>query len=369
MSFELGQTVGGYEFLEILNSSNTEVAYEVRNHLSRRVEALKVLPATLSGDGERVERFLREIKVHAGLLHPNIVTFYNAAELDGQLVMTTERVDGITLAERMKSGPLRWSEVVCHISQVLAALEYAHHQGIIHRNVTPENIIITDDATVKLSGFALAKPLAAPSLTQVGAVLGELRYISPEQIRGLANVDARADLYSVGAVMYEALTGRLPFESGSQFQVMMAHVSADAPPPSAVHTGVPPEFDSILSMALAKEPSARFQSAGEFRTQLESVAESVRARTAATVVGNRHSEHAASEWEHPVPEPAPDFHSQPEALRQEHTLPAIPDAIDMVPTFGVLASAGLNQRQLVMLGIFSVLIGMLVAILLTVVRI
>jgi eukaryotic-like serine/threonine-protein kinase len=368
MSFEVGQTVGGYEFQSLLHSPNTELAYQVRNHLSGRVEALKLLPPTMCGDRERVDRFLREIKVHAGLLHPNIVTFYNAAELDGQLIMTTELVEGITLAERMKSGPLRWSEVVCHITQVLLALDYAHEQGIIHRNVTPENIIITADATVKLSGFALAKPVSSPGLTQVGAVLGELNYISPEQIRGTRLVDSRADLYSVGVVMYEALTGRLPFDAASQYQIMMAHVNANPLAASAAHRGVPSEFDSILFTALAKEPANRFQSADQFRAHVESVADGLRTRSNRGAANSRDAEFERAEKEHSIPEESPDIRSQ-EPVRQDYSVPAASDPVDLAPTFGVLASAGLNQRQLVRLGILSVSIGVLIAILLTVVKI
>ncbi len=368
MSFQLGQTVGGYEFVGVLDGSKPEVAYTVRNHLSQRMEALKVLPRA-SDDQERVERFLREIKVHAGLLHPNIVTFYNAAELDGQLVMTTELVDGITLAERMKAGPLRWSEAVSYIAQVLAALAYAHERGIVHRNVTPENIIITADATAKLTGFGLAKPLSAPNLTQVGSVLGELNYISPEQIQG-RTIDARADLYSVGVVLYQALTGRLPFESFSHFQVMLAHVSAEPPSASSIQPGVPPQFDPILSTALTKDPSNRFQSAEQFRAHLESVADGLRGSIYSVASHEEHvqpavaetSEPAASEHEAPAIE---DLQPQPVFVER---VAAAQDTSDLLPSFGVVVSTGLSQRQLVMLGVFSLLIGTLIALLLTTVR-
>ncbi|HJT88425.1 MAG TPA: serine/threonine-protein kinase [Bryobacteraceae bacterium] len=363
MSFQLGQIAGGYEFLEVLGSSKGEVAFKVRNHLSQRLEALKVLPHSSADDRERVERFLREIKVHAGLQHPNIVTFYNAAELEGQLVMTTELVEGITLAERMQAGPLRWSEVVSHMTQVLLALGYAHEHGIVHRNVTPENIIITPDATVKLTGFGLAKPLAAPNLTQTGFVLGELKYISPEQIKGSSNIDARADLYSAGVVMYEALTGRLPFEFDSQFQVMMAHANADPLPASEAAPGVPPEFDPILLMALSKDPAARLETADLFRAHLENIAESLRSRPHASSVGAR-----------PEPAPAvPESEQQGEppelvASRYENFSDA-PGSRDLVPTFGVIASTGLGQRQMIALGVFALLIGMLIAVLLAVIKV
>ncbi|HEY1239190.1 MAG TPA: serine/threonine-protein kinase [Bryobacteraceae bacterium] len=277
VGFQVGQTAGNYEFLELLNSSANEVVYKVRNHLTQRLEALKVLATDAGADHERVERFIREIKVHARLTHPNIVTFYNAAELEGQLVMTMELVNGITLAERVQlMGSLTWVEAVSHTSQILLALAFAHEQGIIHRNVTPETIIITADTTVKLAGFDLAKPMASPSLTQAGSVLGALKYIPPEQIRGVKPLDARSDLYSVGAVLYEALVGRLPFDTSSQFKLMMDHVNTDPPAPSSVNPKVPQEFDAIVLKALAKDPADRFQSADEFRARLEAAKKALR---------------------------------------------------------------------------------------------
>jgi len=370
MSFESGQTAGSYEFAEVLGSSGLEVTYRVRNHLSQRTEALRVLSANPDDEREGVERFLREIKVHARLLHPNIVTFYNAAELEGHLIMTTEFVEGITLAERLRlMGPLPWCEAVSHIAQILMALGYAHEQGIIHRNVTPETVILTADTTVKLSGFGLAKPLASPSLTQTGAVLGALKYIPPEQIRGLGMLDARSDLYSVGVVLYEALTGRLPFESSSQFQVMLDHVNAEPTPPSAVNPQVPPEFDSIVLTALAKEPNDRFQSADQFLARLEAVKNSLRARPAASsgpATANPGTDAAALDA----------LESQPSAAADSD--PGVagcgrPDAetetADRIPAFcAASTSASPGHKSLLIVCVSSLAVGMIVAVLMTIAR-
>jgi eukaryotic-like serine/threonine-protein kinase len=348
IGFQVGQRVGNYEFLDVLNSSGSEVAYKVRNHLTQRLEALKVLSADSGDDRENVERFIREIKVHAKLLHPNIVTFYNAADLEGQLVMTKELVEGITLAERLKRmGSLSWIEAVSHISQLLQALGFAHEHGIIHRNVTPDTVILTEDATVKLNGFDLAKPIASPSLTQAGSVLGALKYIPPEQVRGIGPLDARSDLYSVGVVLYEALTGRLPFDSHSQFKLMMDHVNTEAPAPSSVNSKVPAEFDSIVLKALAKNPADRFQTADEFRARLENLKSALRAKAGAA--------HADA----PVAEPfAPAF-----------TRAA--DANTAVPNFGMATISGAGRRNflLLILGISSLLVGVIVALLLAVAKI
>jgi serine/threonine protein kinase len=351
MGFQLGRTYSGYEFLELLRSSEIELAYKVRNHLSQRLEELKVLAADWSDDREGIERFLREMKVHARLLHPNIVTFYSAAELEGQLIMTTELVEGITLTDRLQQmGALDWREAVSHITQVLLALGYAQEQGIIHRNVTPESIILTADTTVKLGGFGLAKPLASPSLTQAGAVLGTLKYIPPEQIRGLGTLDIRGDLYSVGVVLYEALTGRLPFDSRSQFQVMMDHVEAKPPAPSAVNPQVPPEFDSIVSMALAKDPAERFQTAEQFRARLETVKDALRSKSGASGLARRTREE-----------------SVPHEPRVGSVFPAS-GTPSLVPSFCAETPASVGNRYLLILGVSSVLAATAAAVLFTMVR-
>jgi len=359
VGFQVGQTVGNYEFLEVLSSSNMEVAYKVCNRLTQRVEALKILSAD-SNDREGVERFIREIKVHARLVHPNIVTFYNASELEGQLVMTMELVNGITLAERFKlMGALPWVEAVSHLSQVLLALGFAHEQRIIHRNVTPETVIITADTTVKLSGFDLAKPMASPNLTQTGSVMGALKYIPPEQIRGVGPLDARSDLYSVGVVLYEALTGRLPFESSSQFKVMLDHVNTEAPAPSSVNPKVPPEFDALVLKALAKDPAERYQSADEFRARLEGVKNALRLKAGGsyTVAVNEPIQPAAEQTA-----PARSFDAD-----LEHSSRAF-DGDSAVPTFEIATESGNGRRNMLLLALGLSLIGVALTVLLTVTK-
>jgi len=269
MIFELGQRYGGYEFIDVLEMSKTSVMYRVRNVVAQRFELLKILPKTLQDDRERIDRFLREIKVHARILHPNIVTFYNAVEIEGQLVMTTELVECVTLGQRLELGPLRWREAVGYLCQILSALGYAHKQGVVHREITPDNILLSVDGVAKLASFALAKAVTDQQLTVMGTALGAVEYMSPEQVKATATLDPRADLYSVGAVLYKVLTGRPPFECISQFEMMLAQVEKDPTPPSTIKD-VPPELDRIVLKALAKCPSERFQDACEFRIALES---------------------------------------------------------------------------------------------------
>jgi len=270
MGFEIGKTVGGYEIVELVGSSATGIAYKVKNVFSQRFEILKILPKEISGNEDQVVRFLREIKVHARLVHPNIVTFYNAREIEGQLVMTTEFVPGVTVAERLEKGPIPWQDATRYGCQALLALEYAHANGIIHRGLTSSCLVITPEGIVRLGGFGMAKVVSDPQLTAVGTVVGALRYISPEQVKGLA-LDARCDIYSLGVVMYEMLTGRLPFDGKGQFEIMLAHVNAAPQHPTEVNSNVPRALGDLALIALAKDPDKRFQNAREFRVALEEI--------------------------------------------------------------------------------------------------
>src|SRR5262249_32752274 len=225
MAFELGKTAGGYEFLDILDSSKVGIAYRVRNLKFGRVEMLRILPRNLQDDQERVDRFIREVKVHARLSHPNIITFYNATEIDGQLVMTTELVEGTPLAWRLDLGRIAYPEAVHYVRQVLSAIGYAHGQGIVHRDVTPANILITPDNRIMLGGFGMAKASTDPNLTRTGTAVGVAQYMSPEQVRGVTALDPRSDIYCLGVVLYEAITGRLPFNATSEFEIMLAQVN------------------------------------------------------------------------------------------------------------------------------------------------
>jgi len=269
MSIQPGQHIGDYEILELIESSKEGISYKVRNTILRRLEVLRVLPKTLQDDQDAVTRFLREAQVHARMSHPNIVTFYHATQLDGQLIMTTELVEGTTLAARREAGPLPVPDALRCLEQVLSALSYAHGLGIVHRDVTPANVILTSDGGVKLTGFGLAKGTQDHQLTTPGTVLGSLNYISPEQIKGSTKLDCRTDIYSAGVVLYEALTGRRPFHRKSQFELMLAHMSELPPAPTIVNPDVPAELSEIVLIAMAKEPLARFQTAEEFRQRLE----------------------------------------------------------------------------------------------------
>jgi len=264
------QIVGNYEFLGIVERPKAGVTYKVRNLVTGEFEVLRMLPGASYDDPEARERLLREIRIHTRLSHPNIVAFHDALELDGHLVMTAQFVEGGNLAELCLPGPMPSVVAIRAIAAVLAGLEEAHALGIVHRGITAEHVVITRGGEAMLGGFGLAKPASDVNLTVAGAVVGDARYISPEQVVG-DSLDARADLYSVGILLFQALTGKVPFSASNDSDIMMAQVSRQPPRPSALNPGVAPELEQIVLRALAKKPGDRFPNARDFRLALEAV--------------------------------------------------------------------------------------------------
>src|SRR6185295_11531497 len=230
MSEEVNQKIGDYQILNELGSGGMGRVYKVRNVITDRVEAMKVLLPDLAGRQELAARFQREIKVLASLNHPNIAQLRTALVLDNQLVMIMEYVEGRTLADRLDSGPVPVKDAVNYIDQVLNALSYAHQHHVIHRDIKPANMMLTPQGVVKLMDFGIARSGDERSLTMTGTTLGSLNYMSPEQVKGEAT-DARSDLYSVGVSLYELVTGRRPFQAGSDYSIMAAHINDTAKPP------------------------------------------------------------------------------------------------------------------------------------------
>jgi serine/threonine-protein kinase len=362
MSFEIGRTYGSYEFIDVLETSKEGITYKVKNVLAGRLEVLKALPGGSQNDQDRVERFLREVRVHAGLLHPNIITFYNATELEGRIVMTSELVEGTALAARLELGPLPWMEALECMSGVLSALGHAHAHGIVHRDLTPVKIILTPDGAVRLGGFGLAKGIADPHLTVAGALVGSLKYMSPEQVKGVQQLDGRTDLYSAGVVLYEMLVGKPPFDSKSQFDIMTAHVNTIPAPPSVMRHELPQLLDAIVMKGLAKDPAERFQTADAFRLTLQAVKSPVAASPVKA---------AAEPAQPPVgPQSAP---RPPEPMVTPDAVPAVlltaPAAMPAVtepvmpapalePVFSATATTGASiPRELMLAAMLVFLIG------------
>jgi serine/threonine protein kinase len=270
MSEETGKRVGDYEILGVLGAGGMGRVYKVRNVISDRVEAMKVLLPDLAGRQELASRFLREIKVLAALNHPNIAALRTALTLDNQLVMIMEYVEGTTLAARLAQGPIPPSEAINYINQALDALSYAHGQNVIHRDIKPSNMMLTPQGVVKLMDFGIARSGKDPALTVAGTTMGSAYYMSPEQVRGEV-VDNRSDVYSVGVSLYEMVTGQRPFQSNSDLSIMAAHLQQTPKPPIELRPELPEGLNDIIMTAMAKNPAERFQSADAFRTALKTV--------------------------------------------------------------------------------------------------
>jgi len=266
--------IGDYEVLGVLGAGGMGKVFKVRNVISDRIEAMKILLPDLEGRQELAERFLREIKLLASLDHPNIAQLRTALTLSNRLVMVMEYVEGTTLAARLEQGPIPPGEALGYVAQVLNALSYAHAKSVIHRDIKPANMMLTPNGTIKLMDFGIARAKGDASMTVTGTTLGSLFYMSPEQVKG-GTVDPRSDLYSLGVSLYEMVTGQLPFKAGSDYSIMTAQLQERPKPPSEVLPGLPPQLNGIILHSMAKEPPERFQSADDFRQALESIRQSI----------------------------------------------------------------------------------------------
>jgi len=271
MSFQVGDTVGDYQIIGLLGAGGMGRVYKVKNQISDRVDALKVLLPDLADDQELADRFIREIKVLASLNHPNIAGLRTAFRLENQLLMVMEFVEGMTLEERIKSGPVSIEDAIDYISQVLAALDYAHKRGVIHRDIKPANMMLTPDHVIKLMDFGIAKSRTERKLTRTGTTMGSLFYMSAEQVQG-EELDGRSDLYSVGVSLYELVTGSRPFKGKSDFDIMIAQLQQAPMPPIEIMPNLPKALNDIIVISLEKDPAKRFQTAQAFRTALGSIA-------------------------------------------------------------------------------------------------
>ena len=272
MELEVGSTIGDYQVIGVLGVGGMGKVYKVRNVISDRIEALKVLLPDLAANAELADRFLREIKVQASLVHPNIAQLHTAVRAGNQLLMVMEFVDGETLDSRLRRGPLPLLQALDYISQVLSALDFAHAHGVIHRDIKPANMMLTQAGVVKLMDFGIAKAAADQKLTMTGMTVGSVYYMSPEQIQGVATLDARADLYSVGVTLYELVTGKRPFDGESQYSIMAAHLEKTPVPPIALDPALPQALNDVILMSVSKDPNARFQTGAAFRNALMAVA-------------------------------------------------------------------------------------------------
>ena len=245
------------------------IVYRAQDTLLNRPVALKTLYPELSADPQFVEGFRREAQAAANLSHPNIVPVFDWGEDNGTYFIVMELVDGTSLADMLRGGrTLTASHSATLMSQVAAALGYAHRNGVVHRDVKPGNILIASDGQVKVTDFGIAQAMSVEDqLAEAGSVMGTATYFSPEQAEG-APVDGRSDIYSLGVVLYEMLAGRPPFIGDSPVEVSSQHVHGTVPPPSDFNKSIPPDLQAIVMEALAKSPERRYQSAEDLRSDL-----------------------------------------------------------------------------------------------------
>jgi len=267
LQLQVGSFIGDYEIVSVVGQGGMGKVFKVRNVLSDRIEAMKVVLPDLEGSGELVERFLREIKVVARLEHPNIACLRTALRVGNQVLMVMEFVDGSSLSAMLKGGQLDVTRAVNITLQVLSALGHAHQLGVVHRDVKPANILVGVGEQVKLTDFGIASRSGDPKLTAAGTAVGSLYYMSPEQMKA-ESVDARSDLYSVGATLYEMVTGRRPVPGESFYSILKAHSEQKPIPVVEFVPQMPRALSNIIERSLEKTPQARFQSAEDFRAAL-----------------------------------------------------------------------------------------------------
>jgi eukaryotic-like serine/threonine-protein kinase len=257
-----------YELEELVGTGGMSSVYRAHDRLLEREVALKVLHQQFTADTDYVERFRREARSVAQLSHPNIVTVIDRGEQDDRQFIVFEYVRGEnlkTLVQRV--GPLPEQEAVRLTLQIARALGFAHDKGLVHRDVKPQNVLLNGDGQAKVTDFGIARSLDVGGLTQTGTVMGTSDYIAPEQARG-SKVDAQSDIYSLGAVLYELLTGEVPFPGDNFVAVAMRHINEPPPSVRERRPDVSPRLDAVIRRAMAKEPRDRFGSMDELCGEL-----------------------------------------------------------------------------------------------------
>lgn len=260
-----------YEILEVIGQGGMSVVYRAKCHRLNRMVAVKVLKDEFSEDAEFKNRFQDESLSVAMMSHPNIVSVYDVSKSDDIEYIVMELIDGITLKEYLqKKGHLTWQETVYFALQIAKALEHAHNRGIIHRDIKPQNIMVLRDGTVKVADFGIAHQVSKQQTYNKGEAIGSVHYISPEQAKG-SRIDNRADIYSLGVVMYEMLTGRLPFEGTNPVDIAIQHINSIPLSPSDYVKDIPEAIENITMKAMSPRLSQRYSSADELIADLEKV--------------------------------------------------------------------------------------------------
>lgn len=268
----LGKTLSRrYELVEQLGGGGMALVYRGKDRFLNREVTVKILRPQYTSDDNFVERFRREAQAVACLSNPNLVSVYDVGEENGIHFIVMEYVEGRNLKEIIRErGKLPLPEAVDYARQICEGLQHAHEKGIVHRDVKPHNVLVTKTGQVKVTDFGIAKAITSDTVTQAGTIMGSVHYISPEQVKGEPG-GARSDIYSVGVVLYEMITGQLPFEGETPIAMAMKHIQEEPTPPACIRPQVSPELEKVILRAMAKNPERRYQTAREMSRDLTTV--------------------------------------------------------------------------------------------------
>lgn len=260
---------GRYEIHELLGVGGMAYVYKAYDNIEKRWVAIKILKEELAGNSDFLRRFRNESKAIAVLSHPNIVKVYDVSFGDRIQYIVMEYIDGITLKQYIEQqGEIKWREALYFTVQILRALQHAHEKGIIHRDIKPQNIMLLEDGTIKVTDFGIARFSQAETQTMTDKAIGSVHYIAPEQARG-GYINDKADIYSVGVMLYEMLTGQLPFVADNAVSVAIMQMQAEPTPPSRINLSIPKGLEEITMHAMEKNPAQRFPSAADMLEDVE----------------------------------------------------------------------------------------------------
>ncbi len=294
-----------YELQEVIGSGGMAVVYKGFDRLMNRFVAFKLLKESLKYDDEIVEKFNTEAKASAGLSHQNIVTCYDVGQYEGLGFIVMEYIDGKTLKEYINENkPVKW-QTACEIAiQIADALSVAHEHGIIHRDIKPHNILINNENVAKVADFGIARAVSSDTVVAGGSALGSVHYISPEQARG-GYVDASSDIYALGVVLYEMLTGALPIDGDNAVSIALKKLEEDPVNPKVINLDIPQELDAVVMKAVSREQHSRYKTADEFKADLKALLNEdsmhiIPGKIAAEAMENKNRKRASSNSFNPI---------------------------------------------------------------------
>lgn len=263
MTFIIGENVGPYKIMEEVGHGGMATVYKAHHASLDRYVAIKVMDAAMSSEHDFIERFRREARVIARLDNPHIVPVYDFDELNGQPYLVLKFIDGLTLGQRMKSSPLSMLDVLELVTAVGSGLQYAHNQRILHRDIKPSNVLVAKEGSIYLTDFGLARMVEGNSSLTGDTIVGTPHYISPEQALNAEKLDERTDIYSFGVMIYEMVTGRVPFDADTAFSVIEDHIYTPPPPPSTIRPELSLEVEDVILKALAKKSTDRYENVSD----------------------------------------------------------------------------------------------------------